>query len=159
MIYIRQKYKNRLEVYPLKALFNDVSTLNNLRCMALRSISVFDKVSKWSPEKIALQKASSSASHKMKIDKWPDLPHSFSPIDCCVRINHKPCSLFIACYSVIYILIVTQSLINFCIAGCLLIYLNIIIQYISKFYFFLYRASTMLNNVFKCLPSSLHVCR
>ena len=31
---------------------------------------------------------------KVKIDKWPDLSYSFSPIDCCVRINGKPGRLF-----------------------------------------------------------------
>ena len=36
----------------LEALFNNVSTWNNLSCMALHAISVFDKVYKWSPEKL-----------------------------------------------------------------------------------------------------------
>ena len=40
----------------LKALFNNFFTLKNLRYMSLHAISVFDKVYKWSPEKIAPQK-------------------------------------------------------------------------------------------------------
>ena len=41
----------------LKASFNNVFTLKtNLSYMFLHAISVFDEVSKWSPEKIAPQK-------------------------------------------------------------------------------------------------------
>ena len=40
----------------LKALFNIVSTLKTLSCMAIHAISVFGKVYKWSPEKTAPQK-------------------------------------------------------------------------------------------------------
>ena len=40
----------------LKAMFNNVSTLQNLSCMALHAISVFEKVYKWSPEKNAPEK-------------------------------------------------------------------------------------------------------
>ena len=36
--------------FELKALFNNVFTLENLSCMSLHAISVFDKVYKWSPE-------------------------------------------------------------------------------------------------------------
>ena len=46
--------------------------------MSLHGVGIFDKVYKWSPEKV------------VKIDKWPDLSHSFLPIDCCVRINGEP---------------------------------------------------------------------
>ena len=31
---------------------------------------------------------------RVKIDKWPDSPYSFSPIDYCVRINGEPDRLF-----------------------------------------------------------------
>ena len=27
---------------------------------------------------------------RVKLDKWQDLPYSFSPIDCCVKIEGKP---------------------------------------------------------------------
>ena len=67
----------------LKALFNNIFTFNHLSCMALHAISVFD-VSKWSPEKIALK-----CFKEVKIEKWLHLPYSFSPMDCCIRINHK----------------------------------------------------------------------
>ena len=40
----------------LKALFNNVFTLKIPSCMSLHAISVFDKVYKWSPEKITPQK-------------------------------------------------------------------------------------------------------
>ena len=40
----------------LKVLFNNVFAFKNLSCMSLHDISVFDKVYKWSPEKIAPQK-------------------------------------------------------------------------------------------------------
>ena len=59
--------------------------------MSLHAISVFDKVSKWSPEKIALQKHHQrSENRQITID----LSYSFLPIDCCVRINGKPDRLF-----------------------------------------------------------------
>ena len=38
------------------------------------------------PCKITLQKCFK----RVKIDRWPELPYSFSTIDCCVRINHEP---------------------------------------------------------------------
>ena len=41
---------------PLKASSNNVFTFKNLNSMTLHAISVFDKVYKWSPEKIAPQK-------------------------------------------------------------------------------------------------------
>ena len=58
--------------------------------MALHAISVFDKVYKWSPEKKLHLKSTIKGFKRVKIDKWPDLPYSFPPIDCCVRINVKP---------------------------------------------------------------------
>ena len=45
-----------LECEGLKALFNNVSTLKDLSCMALHAISVFGKVYKWNSQKIAHQK-------------------------------------------------------------------------------------------------------
>ena len=27
---------------------------------------------------------------KVKMCKWPEIPYSYSPIDCSVRINHEP---------------------------------------------------------------------
>ena len=41
---------------PLKASFNNALTLKDLSYMSLHAISVFDKVYKWSPEKIEPQK-------------------------------------------------------------------------------------------------------
>ena len=71
-----------------------------------------------------------------------------SPIDCCVRINHKPVSLLNGWYSVIDILIVTASISKLCIPGCLLIHLNINIQHRHHTStVFLNWASTMWNNV------------
>ena len=31
---------------------------------------------------------------RVKMDKWPDSPYSFSPIDYCIRINSEPDRLF-----------------------------------------------------------------
>ena len=62
----------------------------NLSYMSLHAISVFDKVWKWSPEKIAPQKHLKEA----KICKWPEIPYSFFPIDCCIKINGQPDRLF-----------------------------------------------------------------
>ena len=75
--------------HSLKALFNNVSLLKNLSCMALHAISVFGKLYKWSPEKKLYFKRVT-----VKIDKWPDSPYSFFPIDYCVRINGEPDRLF-----------------------------------------------------------------
>ena len=65
--------------------------------MALHAISVFALVrcKNEALKKIVLQKASLSACFKrVKIDKWPDSPYSFPPIDYCVRINGEPDRLF-----------------------------------------------------------------
>ena len=78
----------------LKVSFNNVFTFKNLSYMSLHAISVFDKVYKWSPEKNCTSKAPLSASKKVKICKWPKIPYSFLPIDCCVRINGQPHRLF-----------------------------------------------------------------
>ena len=58
--------------------------------MSLLAISVFDKVWKYSPEKItplSHLKSIIKCFKEVKIDKGPDLPYQFSPIDCGVRIN------------------------------------------------------------------------
>ena len=63
--------------------------------MSLHTISVFDKVHKWSPEKKLHLKSIFKCFKEVKIDKWLDLSYSeFLPIDCCVRINGKPDRLF-----------------------------------------------------------------
>ena len=62
--------------------------------MSLHAISVFDKVYKWSPEKLHL-KSTIKCFKEVKIDKWPDLSYSVLPIDCCVRINGEPDRLLI----------------------------------------------------------------
>ena len=56
-------------------------------------MKVFDKVYKWSPEKLHF-KSTIKCFKEVKIDKWPDLSYSFLPIDCCVRINGQPDRLF-----------------------------------------------------------------
>ena len=61
--------------------------------MALHAISVFGKVQKWSPEKVYF-KSIIKCFKRVKIDKWPDSPYSFPPIDYCVRINGEPDHLF-----------------------------------------------------------------
>ena len=59
--------------------------------MSLHAISVFGKVKKWGPEKNYTLKAPLSTSKKKtKICKWPEIPYSFLPIDCYVRINGLP---------------------------------------------------------------------
>ena len=63
--------------------------------MSLQAISVFQKVYKWSPEKLHL-KSTIKCFKEVKIDKLPDLSYSFLPKDCCVRINGKPDCLFSA---------------------------------------------------------------
>ena len=62
--------------------------------MALHAISVFSKVWKWSPEKKLCFKSIIKYFKRVKIDKWPDSPYSFPPIDYCVRINGQPDRLF-----------------------------------------------------------------
>ena len=57
--------------------------------MFLHATSVFDKVYKWSSEKLHL-KSIIKGFIEVKIDKWPDLSYPFLPIDCCVRINGEP---------------------------------------------------------------------
>ena len=55
--------------------------------MALHAFSVFDKVYKWSPEKIALEKHQVlQRSENRQVTGFIIL---MSPMDCCVRINHK----------------------------------------------------------------------
>ena len=72
--------------YILKALFNNVSTFK--KKSELLSVSVI-----WSKNE-TLKKLHFESVIKcfeeVKIYKWPDLPFSFSPIDCSVRINHEP---------------------------------------------------------------------
>ena len=63
--------------------------------MTLHAISVFGMVWKWSPEEIKLYfKSIIKCFKRVKIDKWPNSPYSFSPIDYCVRINGDPDRLF-----------------------------------------------------------------
>ena len=61
--------------------------------MSLHAISVFDKVWKWNPEKMHL-KSTSKCFKIAKIYKWPEIPYSFRPIDCCAGINGLPDRLF-----------------------------------------------------------------
>ena len=85
---------------------------------------------------------------RVKIDKWPDLPCSFLPIDCCVRINGYSVAIFSHRY-------LDSDRINvktFVFLCCLLVHLNIIIQHRHQSLTnFLNGASTMLNNVFNQL--------
>ena len=74
---------------------------------------------------------------------------------CCVRINHRSDGLLNG-YTDINILIWPQKFQNFCIPGCLLIHLNIIIQHRYQSSSFFYRASTMLNNVFNPFSTRPH---
>ena len=64
--------------------------------MSLHAISVFDKVLKkmklW--QKLHLKSTIHSVLQKAKIGKWPEIPYSFLPIDCCGRINGLPDRLF-----------------------------------------------------------------
>ena len=62
--------------------------------MSLHAISVIGKVEKLSPEKMVLQESTIKCFKEEKIDKWPELPYSFPPIDCCGRINQNPGGLF-----------------------------------------------------------------
>ena len=58
-----------------KALFNNVPTLENLSCMALHAISVFDRVWKQSPWQKLQFKKLFKCSKKVKICKWPEMPY------------------------------------------------------------------------------------
>ena len=96
-------------------------------------------------------KSISKCFKRVKIDKWQDSPHSFPPIDYCVRIKWLPWRPFIQWwYSVIDFLIVIAS-----ISKLLHSWLFIdpsehhYTTQTSKFNNFLNRSSTMLNNVFK----------
>ena len=77
----------------LKALFNNVFTLKNLSYMSLHAISVFDKCKHEGLKKLQL-KSTIKCFKKVKICKWPEIPYTFLPIDCCVRINGLPDCLF-----------------------------------------------------------------
>ena len=101
----------------------------------------------------ALKKCTSesslSASKEVKIDKWPDSPYLFFPIDYCVRINSEPDRLFSH-------RLLESDCINFKTFAFLAVYwiltlLNIIILYtnIKVQQQKINRSSTMLNNVFK----------
>ena len=94
---------------------------------------------------------------RVKIDKWPDSPYSFPPIDCCVRINGEPDRLFRwVIFSHRFLDSDCINFKNFCIPGCLLTLQNIIIQHRRQSStIFLNRSSTMLNNVFKACQVSL----
>ena len=84
----RSSYKiYRIVILMLKGLFNNVFIFKSLSC-----ISVFDKVYKWSPEKIYL--AIIKCFKGVNINKWPELHYSCLPVDCYVRINSKPNRLF-----------------------------------------------------------------
>ena len=68
-------YQDKFSFYTdLKALFNNDFTLNFLSCMSLHAISVFDKVYKWSPEKLHL-KSTIKCFKEVKVDKWSDLSY------------------------------------------------------------------------------------
>ena len=121
--------------------------------MALHAISVFDMVYKWSPEKILHLKSTIKCLKEVKIDKLLDLPYSFLPIDCCVRIKWWAWPFIQWWYSVIDILIVTAEISTTKIVF-LAVYWSIWISSYNtdiKVLFF-YGASTMLNNVFKSSP-------
>ena len=103
-------------------------------------------------KKMHFKKYQEVLEREVKIDKWPDLSYLFSPIDCCVIINHEPDGLFIGDIQSDILIVICISLETFVFLGCLLIHLNI--KYntdIKVQHFFVNRASTMLNIVFKPL--------
>ena len=64
--------------------------------MSLHAISVFVSLIRCKSEalkKLHL-KSTIKCFKKAKICKWPEIPYSFLPIDCCVRINGLPVRLF-----------------------------------------------------------------
>ena len=78
--------------FTLKPLFNNVFTLEKSELHVSKhaiSISVLIRCKNEALKKLHL-KGTIKCFKEVKIDKWPDLSHSFLAIDCCVRINGKP---------------------------------------------------------------------
>ena len=92
---------------------------------------------------------------RVKIDKWPDSPYSFPPIDYCVRINCEPDRLFSHRF-------LDSDCIHFKTFVFLAVYWPVWTSYYttqtSKFNNFLNGASTMLNNVFNPSVPFLWLC-
>ena len=88
---------------------------------------------------------------RMNIDKWPDSPYSFPPIDCCVRRNGEPDHLFSGDIQPYRFL--DSDCINFKTFAFLAVYwpfwTSLYKTHIKVQQCFLYRSFTMLNNVFK----------
>ena len=84
----------KIDEITLKALFNNVFTLKNLSCMTLHAIRLSLVRCKNEALKKLHLKSIIKCFKRVKIDKWPDSPYSFSPIDYCVRINGEPDRLF-----------------------------------------------------------------
>ena len=93
----------------LKALFNNVFTLKISKLHGPTCNQCMWLGVKMKPWKIFYFKSIIKCFKRVKIDKWPDSPYPFPPIDYCVRINGEP--PFIQWwYSVIDFLIVTASI-------------------------------------------------
>ena len=78
----------------LKALFNNVFTLKKIWAAWPYMQSVSLVRCKNEALKKLYFKSIIKCFKRVKIDKWPDSPYSFSPIDYCVRINGEPDCLF-----------------------------------------------------------------
>ena len=118
--------------------------------MAFHTISVFDIRCKNEVLKNLYFKSIIKCFKTVKIDKWPDLPYSLSPIDCCVRINGEADRLFsddIQSYRYL-----GNDRINIKTFVFLAVYWSIWTSsyntYINVHQFMLNGASTMLDNVF-----------
>ena len=94
---------------------------------------------------------------KAKICKWPEIPYSFSPIDCCVRINGQPDRYSVVIFSHRYL---DRDRINFTTFVFLTVQWSIWTSSYNtdiKVKKKLNGASTMLNNVFKTLSNTVGV--
>ena len=120
--YRRTKNPGRLfrvsRLFTLKALFNNAaSALKQIWAAWPYMLPVSMIRCKNEALKILHFKNIFKCFKEVNIDKWPDLPYPFPLIYCCVRMNHKPDGLL------------NSDIQSFCIPGCFLIHLNIIIQH------------------------------
>ena len=117
--------------------------------MAIHVISVFDKVYKWSLDKLYFTKSIIIVLQKSENRHVSRFAILISPIDCCVRI--KCISLTAQYWMMIssYRFLDSDSIQHYCIPGCLLIHLNISLYNTDiKVQFFF---KSILHNVKQCL--------
>ena len=79
----------------LKALFNNVFTLTKSELHVPTCwVSLITYKNEALKKKKLHLKSTIKCFQEVKIDKWPDLSYSFLPIECCVRINDKPVTIY-----------------------------------------------------------------